>query len=374
LERTYFYNSTERQGRYLLDEQLGLTGRLSSGLQKQAVKLAAWLPYKAAEEVMAELAGLCLSDSGLWQLIQKLGSQVQPIEVEEKPSLPLPATRIAPPTNRDVESTFTTEGPTSIAPISLNKQSKKSGVGLDGVMIHIRGEGYKETKLGCFFEVENYLNEEGKLQAHAAKQSYCFYLGGPEEFGRRVVLAAQDRGWESSDVKQVLGDGACWIWNVAAEHFKAALEVIDWYHAKQHLWQAANLLFGESSLKAAQMVEVYGNLLFEGCADLIAAGLVANLAALTAKEIVSVEKQELIEREANYFRHNQFRMEYQKYRETGWPIGSGVVESGCKLFKQRFGGSGMRWNRSGAENLMPFRAAVMGNNFEQVWQQLCPQT
>lgn len=345
---------------------------MSSGLQKQAVKLAAWLPYATAEEVISDLAGVVLSDTRLWQLIQKLGptagttSKTQP-EIEVLPTTP--SSKV--PAESLVEPPLNSPATRPIPPAPAT--AKKKGLGLDGVMIHIRGEGYKETKLGCFFEVENYLNREGQSQARAGEQSYCFYLGGPEEFAERVVLEGARRDFLRGGEQQLLGDGAGWIWNLASEHFKPGLQIIDWYHAKQHLWQAANLLFGETDHKALQMVEVYGDLLYEGCADLIAAGLEANLTALCERETISREKQELIRREANYFRHNQFRMEYQKYREAGWPIGSGMVESGCKLFKQRFGGSGMRWNRAGAENLMPFRAAAMGNNFEQVWQQVCPQ-
>ena len=250
---------------------------------------------------------------------------------------------------------------------------------MDGVMIHIRGEGYKETKLSTLFEVANFEtgDKERGVQAKAVKQHYGLYLGGPEEFGRRLKQQAQEWGWQESGGQCVIGDGAGWIWNLAAEHFKGSgtLEVVDWYHAKQHLCNAANLLFGEGSLKAVQLSEVYADLLYEGCAELVASGLQANLKAL--QDHLSADKQALIEREANYFRHNAARMEYQACREAGWPIGSGAVESGCKLFKQRFGGSGMRWSRQGAINLMPLRAAVMGNGFDQLWRSIslssCPQ-
>lgn len=247
---------------------------------------------------------------------------------------------------------------------------------MDGVMIHIRGEGYKETKLGTLFEVARFEtgDDERPIQAKAVNQHYELYLGGPEEFGRRLNEQAQEWGWAQDGERCVIGDGASWIWNLAAEHFKGrgTLEVVDWYHAKQHLCNAANLLFGEGSLKALQLSEVYADLLFEGCAELVASGLEANLKANQSQ--LSADKQDLILREANYFRNNQARMEYAACREGGWPIGSGAVESGCKLFKQRFGGSGMRWSRQGAINLMPWRAAVMGECFEQVWRSISPSS
>lgn len=130
------------------------------------------------------------------------------------------------------------------------------------------------------------------------------------------------------------------------------------------------MLYGEGSLKATNFVAIYEDLLYEGEAERVANGIELNLKELA--ETIGGEKVELIEREANYFRTNQRRMLYQQRRKEGWPIGSGVVESGCKLFKQRFGGGGMRWSRSGATNLMPLRAAVMGQCFDQLWQTLCP--
>ena len=74
-----------------------------------------------------------------------------------------------------------------------------------------------------------------------------------------------------------------------------------------------------------------------------------------------------LEKEASYFSKNQCRMNYQEMREDGWAIGSGMVESAAKQFKARFAGPGMRWSRSGAERLIPIRAAVMSKRFDILW-------
>lgn len=73
-------------------------------------------------------------------------------------------------------------------------------------------------------------------------------------------------------------------------------------------------------------------------------------------------------REAGYFETNHRRMHYMHLREDGWVIGSGMVESGCKRFKARLAGPGMRWSRSGAERLLPIRAAIMGDQFDRIWR------
>jgi hypothetical protein len=323
--------------------------------------LAAWLPFEVAEELLAELSGVSLSDSRLWQLSQQAGQKLE----------------------QACQQQVTQQFETTAAPLRSGAGPRRlawgrRGVGMDGVMIHIRGEGYKETKLGGLFEIETRSKAEKGLepseppQACASDQSYIFYLGGPQEFGQRLWLEANRREWELALATEVVGDGAAWVWNLGREHFGGAVEVVDWYHAKQHLWQAAKLLYGEGSLKAGNFVAIYEELLYQGEAERVASGIELNLNKLT--QPVSEERAALIEREANYFRTNRSRMAYQHCREAGFVIGSGMVESGCKLFKQRFGASGMRWSRSGATNLMPLRAAVMGQCFDQVWLSLCPQT
>ena len=76
-----------------------------------------------------------------------------------------------------------------------------------------------------------------------------------------------------------------------------------------------------------------------------------------------------LRKEAHYFTNNQRRMQYRELRDQGWPIGSGMVESAAKQFKQRFTGPGMRWSRQSAENLFPVCAAVMTSKarFDDLW-------
>jgi hypothetical protein len=101
--------------------------------------------------------------------------------------------------------------------------------------------------------------------------------------------------------------------------------------------------------------------LFEGYADKIAAQLLKAAHKNTAVA-------NALCREAGYFQDNHHRMQYQELREDGFPIGSGMVESGCKRFRKRFTGAGMRWSRPCIERLIPIRAAIMSRRFDQVWQ------
>ncbi|MCA9967889.1 MAG: hypothetical protein KC423_26775, partial [Anaerolineales bacterium] len=95
--------------------------------------------------------------------------------------------------------------------------------------------------------------------------------------------------------------------------------------------------------------------------------IAAHLEACAAEKSPAVA--DALEAEAGYFANNQTRMAYQEQQLAGYPIGSGMVESGCKQFKARFDGPGMRWSRSGAERLLPIRAAVMSQGFDAAWEQ-----
>ena len=168
------------------------------------------------------------------------------------------------------------------------------------------------------------------------------------------------------------GDGAVWIWHQAALHFGHSHQLVDWYHAKQHLVAAAQLLKAEGTSSSPALAQQPHHAALSGHAARIADELdkaarkplatTANSGQATKAPAVTA-KQEALAREAAYFRTNHLRMNYLEIREEEWPIGSGVIESGAKQFKARFSGPGMRWSRKGAENLIPLRAAVLSNHF-----------
>ena len=100
--------------------------------------------------------------------------------------------------------------------------------------------------------------------------------------------------------------------------------------------------------------------MFEGGA----AGIAQEL-EVAARDRPSVSKA--LEKAAKEFRKYQRRMNYQEMREDGWAIGRGMVESTGKQFRARFAGPGMHWSRSGAESLIPVRAAIMSRRFDELW-------
>jgi len=243
---------------------------------------------------------------------------------------------------------------------------KRMGVAMDGAMMNIREEGWKELKVGDVFDIEM-RNEvaaetpEPTPQAHAVHNSYTAVLGGPERFGRALWAEACRREFPEARDTVAIGDGAGWIWNLIYEHFSGSRQVVDWYHAKEHLYKAAHLAFGEGSAEALRWAKAMEKPLYQGQAWCVAEKL--KTLAPQHRRVAKALRQE-----AGYFQSHQRRMQYLEMREEGYPIGSGMVESGCKRFRTRFAGAGMRWNRASAERIIPTRAAILSHRFDQVWK------
>ena len=246
---------------------------------------------------------------------------------------------------------------------------QRMGLALDGAMLNIRDEGWKEFKLGCVYAVEletrvdERTGDEGQF-GHAVESSYAAHLGGPESFGWIVWTEAQRRGWSAACATQLLGDGAAWIWNLQQEHFHTSQAVVDWYHATEHLGQAMQLLYPEGGARGTRWYNEQEQALYQGHAERIA----RDLAAVAVQESDPQRASEL-HTAAGYFKNNRDRMQYHDYRIEGWPIGSGMVESGAKQFKARVTAAGMRWSRAGADNILTLCGAALTSRerFDSLW-------
>ena len=319
----------------------------SEGVAQKAVKYSAKMSYADATEALQELAQIEISENSVWRLTQEWGEALKQVEEKEAEWA---STMIEQPTPGRV----------------TKKSDVRLGASMDGCMIYIRGEEWKELKCGCFFEVEwtQVFDPETKElvdMGHATNTSYVSHLGGPEAFGRKLWTEAKRRRWHDAADTQVVADAAAWIWNLVVDYLYDAHQLVDWFHATEHLGLAANLAFGEGSAQARRWFKQQEELLFKGQASQV------------AQTIAELAEQNLAQREAllqhaGYFQNHQHRMNYLEMRADGWLIGSGMVESGGKRFKDRFSKAGMRWSRTGAERLLPVRTAVMTGRFDERWR------
>jgi hypothetical protein len=337
-----------KAGFFPLSEQLQIVAEhFSPGVARQAVWLAGLVPYDQAEAILAEIGQVTISATSIWRRLQVWGSQFAAQEEAERAQANALPEQWQPPSRAE-------------------QSDQRMGVALDGFMVHILDEGWKEMKLGAVFDLElrrgrdERTGERGWVP-HAAHSSYAAYLGGPEVFGERVFAEARRRGWEQAQDTQVIGDGAVWIWNQAGVHFGQSRQLVDWYHAKQHLAEAARLLKGEGTLAYTRWLNSRETALYQGHAERIAGELEQ---AIPAKP----EGGDDLRREAGYFRQHQWRMNYLEMREEDWVIGSGMVEGGAKRYQARLCGPGMRWRRQGAEHITAVRTAILSRRFDDRWQ------
>jgi hypothetical protein len=300
--------------------------------------LSAQVSFEDAAEILEQVGGIRLSASTTWRMTQAYGSKFKAAE--------------------EAQSAAAQHKPVETMP---TVRDERLGAAMDGAIVYVREEGWKELKVGCVFQIEprtvrdEWIGEDVVL-GHAVQQSYVAHLGGPQPFGEKLFAEARRRNWLQMRATQVLGDGAPWIWNLAAEYFAGSQQTVDWYHAKQHLFAACYTLHTEGSLQAQRWMNKHSELLYQGHAQQIAHAL-----------RTAAEQQPGADAQAGYFETNHRRMNYMALREDGWVIGSGMIESGAKQFKARFAGPGMRWSRDGAERLLPIRAAFLGQQFDRRW-------
>jgi len=192
-----------------------------------------------------------------------------------------------------------------------------------------------------------------------------FYVAAPEDadtFGRRLWSELEGRGMDGNWLLQVLGDGAPWIWNLADMHFPGVPQLLDFYHAAEHLHQTAEALWPEGT----------ANAWWHRRLNQLKAGELGNFFAalkLIAKRRQTSDPALSPERLLGYFEENRTRLGYAEALQRKLPIGSGAVESAARhIVQQRLKQSGMRWSLKGAQAVLNLRTRHRNGEFEQYWE------
>jgi hypothetical protein len=219
----------------------------------------------------------------------------------------------------------------------------------------------REVKLGCVFTQTTY-DQEGFAVRDPHSTTYTGAIETAEPFGQRLYAEAQNRGWNRARKKVIMGDGAEWIWNLADLHFPGALQIVDLFHARQHLWEMARLLHPGDDARQKQWILRHQPKLDEGKIE----KLVGYLRSLQAP---SPELTETLRKTADYFARNAARMRYPHFRRQHLFVGSGVIEAGCKtVIGSRLKQSGMFWTVRGANAIIALRCCRLSGRFEDYWE------
>lgn len=315
------------------DADLGL-GRdsHSPGVRRLASRFGGLLSFAQAAATLDEAAGIQLSPSTVRTVTEGVGQQREQALLAE----------IAAAWDQGWEPVA---GP----------PPDRCYVAMDGVRILGTDGAGREVKLGRVVPVHRTAGGERR-----GPSRYAAGLEPAAAFGRRLAVVAHAVQAEVAPNLAVLGDGAAWIWTLADEHFPGAVQIVDWYHASERVWDLGRALHGEGTPETATWVA-------QALARL-AGGDAAPLATEWAALPLRGEAASVRDAQVTYFTNQAPRMAYAAYRAAGWDIGSGMIESGCKtVIGQRQKGAGMRWSDAGAQTVANVRLLLFNDDWADYW-------
>ncbi len=325
---------------------------LSPGVRRMLALVGSETPFDHGRQQIELLAGLAVTAKAVERTAEAIGADIAGREqtaVDQALQLQLPIIAGEPIPILYVQMDGTG--------IPVVKKETKGRVGkTDGQPAHTR-----EVKFGCVFTQTKW-DDEGYAIRDLDSTTYTGAIETASQFGNRIYWEAWNRGWERAEKKVVIGDGAEWIWNNAEQHFPGAVQIVDLFHARQHLWGVARLLHPGDIPRQKQWMLRHQPKLDDGKID----KLVQFLRGIKAATPVVAET---IRIESAYFENNAARMRYPEFRQQHLFVGSGVVEAGCKtVIGSRLKQSGMFWTVAGANAIIALRCCHLNNRMESYWE------
>ena len=351
--RPYYLCPHCHRGQFPADVELDIENtELSAGVRRMQAVVGQEGPFDHGRQQMKLLADLEVTTKAVERTAEAIGENIAAHEQEEiqrAVQLDLPIVVGTPVPILYVQMDGT--GVPVVKKETVGRQGKA-----EGQPSHTR-----EVKLGCVF-TQTAWDEDGYPIRDPDSTTYTGAIETAEEFGKRIYVEAWKRGWSRAEKKVVMGDGAEWIWNLAEQHFPGAVQIVDLYHARQHLWELARRLHPNDEANQKAWMKVHQRrLLDKGKIE----KLVVALRSLGSTNPEVIEK---LRTEADYFERNAERMRYPKFRRQHLFVGSGVIEAGCKtVIGSRLKQSGMFWTVRGANAIIALRCCHLNRRFEDYW-------
>jgi hypothetical protein len=355
LRRAWYHCAGCKQGRKHgrglapRDAELDVAGRsMSPGLAAMAATAGAAVPFGRAARLLEGLAGIRLTVKRVERAAEAAGRAAAAAHrararlIARRKVAPLPPDPLPDKLYAVIDGTG--------VPVTRKETEGRDGKGEDG------RARTREVKLAVFF-TQSALDKKGYPVRDRGSESYVATFEPASEFAGLVKAEGIRRGADQVRQMTVIGDGAAWIWNIASDKFPGATQVVDLFHAREHLHELARLLefmLGDRKEEwlAARLDDLdYGYI--EGICR-----------AARAYPLQGVKKDE-VEKALHYFEANAARMRYHWFRQCGLFVGSGVVEAGCKsVIGQRCKQSGMHWTVHGADAVIALRCAEASSQWE----------
>jgi hypothetical protein len=354
VSRPYYGCPDCHAGQFPTDVDLDIENtEFSPGVRRMQALVGQAVPFDHGREQMKVLADLEVTAKAVERTAEALGADIAQHEQEEMQKA------------RPADLPVVAGEPIPILYVQMDGTGvpvvKKETVGRPG-KVEGQAAHTREVKLGCVFTQTTW-DQQGYPIRAPHSTTYTGAVETAEQFGRRLDREAQRRGWGRAQKQVVMGDGAEWIWNLAALHFPEAIHIVDLYHARQHLWELARRLYpNDEGKQRAWMKAHQKRLLDKGKIE----KLVALLRAIKSSNSQVAEK---IRTEADYFESNAERMRYPQFRRQHLFVGSGVIEAGCKtVVASRLKRSGMFWTVRGANAILALRCSLLNGRFEDYWE------
>ena len=349
LSRSYYHCAACGKGFFPRDNALGLAASsLSPAATRMLGNVVARVSFQEAATLLAELAGLRLSAKRVERAAKALGREIAADErAHAEPRGPLQSTEYLGMDGTGV-------------PVRKSETAQRRGKQPDG------SAKTREAKLATVWTA-NTLTPQGRPTRDHGSVSYSGAIEtvaardtDPElaPFAQRVLREAQRRRFPAAARRVVIGDGAPWIWKFATAAFPAAVQILDLFHAKQHLSDVSKAVHDSDPKRARAWADERHDELDDGRIEDV-------LATLRQHADTCEEARHC----AEYVQSNRDRMRYKNFRAEGLCVGSGVVEAGCKLtVGTRLKRAGMHWTVDGANAILALRCCYLSGRFEEFWE------
>jgi hypothetical protein len=352
-ERSYYVCPHCQQGQSPRDRELDIEGtQYSPSLRRMMAVVGSESSFERGRQQLELLAGLKVNAKAVERQAEAIGADIARCE------------------QMNIDRTIQLELPEILGPAVPKLYIEMDGVQVPIVQADTEGRQgrvpgqpprTREVKLGCVF-TQTACDDQGRPMRDEASTTYVGAIEEAQPFGRRLYTEAWQRGWSQALLKVILGDGAPWIWNIADQHFPGAIQIVDLYHAREHIWELAAKLSPSDEKQrkrwAKKMIK-----------HLDCGRMEALVAALRAFPTSNVDLLENLRTEADYFQRNRERMRYPRFRKLGLFVGSGVIEAGCKtVIGARLKQSGMFWTVRGANAIIALRCNRISGTFEDYWE------
>jgi hypothetical protein len=351
LTRAWYHCAGCGHGLAPRDAELGAAGAsLSPGLAAMNDRAAAAVPFAQAAALLEELAGVRLTVKRAERAAEASGGAVAAAGrgraglIAARKLVPLPPSPLPDKLYAVIDGTG--------VPMTSRETAGREGKGEDG------RARTREVKLAVFF-TQDRLDKDGYPVRDRDSSSVIATFEPAAVFGELVKAEGIRRGADHVRQLTIIGDGAAWIWGIATAKFPGATQIVDLFHAREHLHDLARklefmLLDRKEEWLAARLEDLdYGYI--DGI-----------IAAARQYPLEGVKKDE-IDTALGYFEHNAPRMRYHWFRQCGLFTGSGVIEASCKtIVGQRLKQSGMHWTVGGADAIIALRCREASSTWETI--------